>query len=205
MGLFDFLKGKTKGEKEKEELLRDKSLSELKRIARVKNIDITELGKKEDYVKGILQKGVTKSLIKKQSRIAKLIKGKTEILSPTESNVRKVINKWYPNRSQSHTELKNDLYLLFKKKMGNEFVRKESGEYHADIVIDKSIPVELKVNFGGKAERDRLIGQIDDYKKDYRGTVFLVICGVNKLDDAWGELTPQLQKNKRVKTIIKWE
>lgn len=206
MGLFDFFKGKTKGEKEKEELLRDKSLSELKRIASAKNIDTTELDGKEEYVKGILRKGVSKSLIEEQSRIAKRIKGKTEILSPIESNVRKVINKWYPKRGQSHAELKNNLYLLFKKKFGYEYVRKESGEYHADIVIDKRIPVELKVNFGGTSERRRLQQQLEDYKRGYRGSkIFLVICGINKLDDAWGEMKPQLRKDKRVETIIKWE
>lgn len=206
MGFFDFIKGKTKGEKEKEELLRGKSLSELKRIARAKNIDTTELDRKEDYVKGILRKGVTKSLIEKQSIIARRIKVKDEVLKPTESNVRKVLkNKWNPKKGESHTELKNDLYLLFKKKMRDEYVRKESGEYHADIVIDKKIPVELKVNFGGKAERNRLEGQITDYKNNYKGLIFLVICGINKQDDAWGEMKPQLQKNKRVETIIKWE
>lgn len=135
-----------------------------------------------------------------------MVKGRTETLTPTEANVCKVIiNKWYPKRGQSHDELKSDLYLLFKKKLGDEYVRKESGEYRADIVIDKNIPVELKVNFGGKAERNRLWGQITDYKKDYKGTIFLVICGINKMDDAWGEIKPQLGEDKRVETIIKFE
>jgi hypothetical protein len=203
MGLFDFLKSKE--EKEKEELLKEKSRFELEQIAKAKNIDMTELQTKDEYIKAIMNEGVSKSLIEKYSKVAKMVKGRTEILKPTESNVRRVINSWYPQRGQTHDALKNDLYLLFKKKFGDEYVRKESGQYRADIVIDESIPVELKVNFGGKAERNRLWGQITDYKKEYKGTIFLVICGINKLDDAWGEMKPQLSKDKQVETIIKFE
>lgn len=70
MGLF----GLFKNEAEKEELLEGLPLSELKYIVSARNIDTTELQTKNDYIEAIIEKGVSKSLIEKYSKVAKMVK-----------------------------------------------------------------------------------------------------------------------------------
>lgn len=61
-------------------------------------------------------------------------------------------------------------------------IQKESGRHLADIGIDRRVGVELKFNLKGKAQADRLVGQVTGFLKDYHEGVIVVLCGKTDAD-----------------------
>lgn len=55
-------------------------------------------------------------------------------------------------------------------------VQKEAGRARADIEIDRNIGIELKRNLKGKKGIGDLIGELDEYEREYNCTV-VVLCG----------------------------
>jgi len=208
MGLLKkIFRTKTPLEKEKEALLNSLSVSTLKKIIAKRKVSIDDYKKnKRGYIEAIIDSGVGLPTIKRYMKADKAISSRGKKLKPNYGNVRRVIESWRPEEFTTEPEFKKDLYNLFKKKMGHEFVRKESGEYHADIVIDRKIPIELKRNLG-KSDLDRLDRQINNYKRDknYRGQkIFIVICGI-KDDDGYGIFKSKYKRDKRIVTIVKFK
>lgn len=64
----------------------------------------------------------------------------------------------------------------------NHSVQKESGRHLADIGIDRSVGVELKLNLKGKSQTDRLIGQVKGFLRDYHEGIIVVLCGATDRD-----------------------
>ncbi|MFH1774458.1 MAG: hypothetical protein ABH874_05830 [Methanobacteriota archaeon] len=156
---------------------------------------------KDDYIKEILKKGVSKSLIEKYSKVAKMVKGRTEILRPNESNVRKVINNWKPRDLYGHEQFKKDLFLLLQKKFGKGVVKKESGDENPDIIVSDKIPIELKFNFA-LADCDRAKGQLDRYVNRYKENVQFVVCGIKEYDNGWAQFQSWLDRNRKIKNRV---
>jgi hypothetical protein len=90
-------------------------------------------------------------------------------------------------------------------------IQKESGRGLADIGIDRGVGIELKLNLKGKAEANRLVGQVSDFLEDYREGVIIVLCGntdSDKLDYLKNKFAKYSNANpllgeKRVKIITK--
>ena len=55
-------------------------------------------------------------------------------------------------------------------------VQKEAGRAHADIEIDRNIGIELKRNLKGKKGIGDLIGELDEYEREYN-CIIVVLCG----------------------------
>lgn len=164
--------------------------------------------RKEDIINGFLFEGVSLASVK---RFVKKYKKdfKTKTIRPNQTNVKHVITKeWNPPKKPIKEEgFKKDLYLFLVKRFGREYVRKEKGEYRADIVINNRIPIELKYNFG-RHGLDRLQRQIANYKKDknyLKNKILIVFCGIREYDDGFGMFEKRYKRDKRLLIIKKIE
>lgn len=88
------------------------------------------------------------------------------------------IKRWQPSQHYAGEDgYRNELMEYVRLNSTREhIVKSESGRSLADIAVDKTIGIELKLNFKKKSQLDRLIGQLDTYLEEYRG-VIVVLCG----------------------------
>ena len=193
--------------KAKRKLLNKLQIIELKKITKRKKINIFNYNKK-DIINEILDKSISIKMIKNYFGLSKRLKAKAGKIKSTENNVYKLLNSWKPSLMYGEYKYKNDLYLYLIKRIGREFIRKESGIFHADIAIktkkNKYIPIELKFNFS-MATLDRLNRQIKNYKieRNYKGyKIYIIINGI-KSDDGWGKWFWKNKYDKRLRIIIK--
>lgn len=102
----------------------------------------------------------------------------------------RIIENWNPKEKFSNENgYRDDLATFLIHKFNdtkNPFglpnrtsVTKESGRGLCDIAIDKKIGIELKKDLKSKSQIDRLMGQILEYKKDYRD-IIIVLVGNSK-------------------------
>lgn len=103
------------------------------------------------------------------------------------------VKEWNPKKRYSkEAGYRDDLCEFLRKTLkqkeeGNIFglgtsekniVQKESGRYLADLAVINSekIGIELKFNFKTKSQRNRLVGQVKEYFREYT-SVIVVLCG----------------------------
>jgi len=92
-------------------------------------------------------------------------------------------------------------------------IRKEDGRGLCDIAVDRRIGIELKKDLSKKAQINRLVGQIVDYKREYEDIVIVLVGETNKdaldgLKDAIDDLVGNqmgigLSRQPRIKIIDK--
>lgn len=107
--------------------------------------------------------------------------------------VMRAVREWLPKkRYPKEIGYRDDLYEFLRNKIEHReegnifglstsakyFVQKESGRYLADIAVINSekIGIELKYNFERKSQRNRLVGQVKEYFREY-SYVVIVLCG----------------------------
>ncbi len=103
-----------------------------------------------------------------------------------------LIKKWRPKSGCSkETEYRNDLleYLRDGLNSSSPFtignVRRvsvvpEHGRGLCDIGVDRKVGIELKNNLSGKSKVDRLIGQVNGYKREYEDIVIVLVGETDK-------------------------
>jgi len=103
-----------------------------------------------------------------------------------------IINHWnpkskYPNETKYRDELLeyirdglNSNNSMFGISRGRVSVKKEDSRGLCDIGIDRRIGIELKKDLKSKAQVNRLIGQIVNYKRDYQDIIILLVGDTNK-------------------------
>ena len=109
--------------------------------------------------------------------------------SPLFDDVLSIVKNWKPRKKYSNEAgYRDDLMEYIRKKLNEQqsmfglgptekhIIRKEDSRSLADIGIDRKIGIELKLNLTKKSQRNRLIGQINDYIKDYE-YIIVVLCG----------------------------
>ncbi len=89
-----------------------------------------------------------------------------------------VIKEWIPKRCSTEKDYENSLVKHLRKHLPKARITPQFaiGRTKADIVIDGKDIVEIKKDLKSTAVRDRLIGQLTQYK-EWRGKVFVVIVG----------------------------
>lgn len=105
----------------------------------------------------------------------------------------RAVKEWVPKkRYLSEGEYRDDLCKVLRKKIERReesgffslgssekyIVQKESGRHLADLAVINSekVGIEFKYNFRTKSQRNRLVGQVKDYLKEYL-YVIIVLCG----------------------------
>ena len=94
-------------------------------------------------------------------------------------NVAGLIKRWNPRRCRTEKEYERSLVRFLESKLqGKEVVPQyASGRVRGDIVIDKKVLIEIKVNLSSIAKLRTLLGQIDLYASEWKRDVVIVLCG----------------------------
>ncbi len=108
--------------------------------------------------------------------------------------IKELVETWEPKQCKTEKEFERSLASFLESQLkGKEVVKQYAvGRIRGDIVIDGKILVEIKTNLDSTGKLQRLLGQIELYKEDWKKSVLLVLCGahdtnlIKKLKDAVG-------------------
>jgi hypothetical protein len=89
-----------------------------------------------------------------------------------------LLEKWRPRNCETEKDYENSLYLFLHRELEDHQITKQpaQGRFHADLVIDDKLIIELKHNLNTTAKYQRLIGQVEEYK-NWDGQVILLLIG----------------------------
>ena len=127
-------------------------------------------------------------------------------LSP-ESMVGKLIKDWKPRGCKTEKDFENSLYRYFEKNLSQSATKQYGlGRVKADITFGKDVAIELKKDFKTTAQYQRLIGQIEIYKREFE-SVFVVLCGKKTDQNLVSELKKKYESDfdlfQTIKVIVK--
>lgn len=106
-----------------------------------------------------------------------------------------LLDKWRPRNCTTEKAYENSLTTFLRRELPEDTKitpQYAQGRFHADLVIDDRLVVEIKYNLDTTAKYQRLVGQIATYK-DRKGQVILLLTGKTDLD-LKKELTSYLKK-----------
>lgn len=117
-------------------------------------------------------------------------------------DVVRAIQKWVPEKHyRSEKGYQNDLSQYLRNAMkqpqgllsqsADVTVHKESGREVCDVVVNRTVGIELKYNLKRKSDVDRLVGQVTGYKKEYDGVIIALVGNV--YPDVVDQLKSKLQ------------
>lgn len=106
-----------------------------------------------------------------------------------------LLDKWRPRNCTTEKAYENSLTTFLRRELPEDTKitpQYAQGRFHADLVIDDRLVVEIKYNLDTTAKYQPPVGQIATYR-DWKGQVILLLAG--KTDpDLKKELTPYLKK-----------
>jgi len=105
-----------------------------------------------------------------------------------------VIN-WKPQkRYRDHQGYRDDLLKFLRKNRPYPIeVKKEAGGSRCDIGVAKSVGIELKKDLKTKAEVDRLMGQLNEYRREYPLGLIVVLVG-NTDEDRYDDVKTRVSR-----------
>jgi hypothetical protein len=92
-----------------------------------------------------------------------------------------MIEKWEPKRCKTEKDYEKSLYSYLHGQLEEIQVTKQyaKGRIRADIVVADSVIVELKHNLDTTAKFQRLVGQLDEYKR-WDGKIVVILTGTTE-------------------------
>jgi hypothetical protein len=105
--------------------------------------------------------------------------GKTGFWFDNLGSIKKLIEKWKPPTYKSEGEYEKDLYkYLCDNTNGLEIVRQYgSSRVKVDLCVEKKVFIELKKDLNSTSKLQRLIGQLELYRKEKFGQIILILIG----------------------------
>jgi len=93
--------------------------------------------------------------------------------------VSELAESWRPRKCKTEKEYELSLFRHLEKNLEqSDIIRQYAvGRIRGDIVVDKTILIEIKKGLDSMSQYQRLKGQIDDYANQWDGYVLLVFCG----------------------------
>ena len=112
-------------------------------------------------------------------------------------DVREAIESWPTTSFSNEKEAEDSLFAFLEEKFdGLEVLRQFAYDrIKADILIERAVAIELKVNLLKTSEFQRLVGQLETYAKWKVGMVVVVV----------GELDTDLRRRIENRLISDWE
>jgi len=94
------------------------------------------------------------------------------------SMVKKAIDKWSPRKCENEKDFENSLYSFLHKHFEDVQITKQYavGRTKADLNVGGKVIIEIKKDLQSTAQYDRLIGQLEEYKK-WKGSIVILLTG----------------------------
>ena len=92
--------------------------------------------------------------------------------------VLEVIKAWRPTNCKTEKDFEKSLLKELHNTLKNQKSQPQygSGRQRVDIVVQKKVPIEIKMNLKSTTSLQRTIGQLEQYLEDWQ-RLFLVLCG----------------------------
>jgi hypothetical protein len=89
-----------------------------------------------------------------------------------------LFSKWRPRNCETEKDYENSLASFLHKELEDHQITPQyaKGRFHADLVIDDRLIIEIKYNLNTTAKYQRLLGQLAEYK-EWPGQVVLLLVG----------------------------
>jgi len=100
------------------------------------------------------------------------------------ATVRRLINEWSPQQCRLESQYEKSLHSFLQERLPFVKVTRQYGSARikCDIAISNDVIVELKAGFSSTQKLQRLIGQIDLFKQEWREPVIVVLLGGTQHD-----------------------
>ncbi|QYZ79258.1 hypothetical protein E2N92_07315 [Methanofollis formosanus] len=116
------------------------------------------------------------------------------------------INRWTPEKNYRKEDgYRDDLIQYLRERLNQESpfsnrkvtIQPESGRSLCDIVVDRSIGIELKKDLKEKAKVDRALGQLHRYWGQYHDIIIVLVGNTdpNKYDDLREQISDFVDRN----------
>lgn len=103
------------------------------------------------------------------------------------------IYDWSPKKFNNENQYRDNLLAFLRERLnqasffsyGKILITPEHGRGLCDVCVGGKIGIELKKDLNNKAKVDRLLGQIQRYRKEYEDLVIVLVgrTNLNSLDD----------------------
>ena len=94
----------------------------------------------------------------------------------TVKNVMKEIKYWRPRNCKTEIQYRNSLFNKIEEAFKIVPVKEYgAGRVRADLAYGKKIAIELKYNFDSTGKYHRLIGQLDDYSREFKNVIVVLV------------------------------
>lgn len=123
---------------------------------------------------------------------------------PTQTVVN-LLKSWKPQNCRTHKQYQKSLDEHLAKKFPDIKITQESGSsrVRADLEVGKEVVIELKTDLNSTSKLQQLIGQIELYKREFRGRDILVVLVGDTERNTFQNLEDAIGSQVRVRIITK--
>jgi len=121
-----------------------------------------------------------------------------------EQVVSELVEKWSPKDFKLESDLEKSLHSYLKKELPWMKITRQygAGRIKCDLAIGKDVMIELKSGFKSTQKLQRLIGQLELYKKEWGKPVVVVLAGEME-EDLLHDLNSHTQRLGEIRIITK--
>lgn len=115
-----------------------------------------------------------------------------------------LVEKWSPQNFKVEHELEKSLHNYLKKELPWVKVTRQygSGRVKCDIAVGNDVMIELKSGFKSTQKLQRLIGQLELYKKEWEKPIIVVLAGETE-EDLLHDLNSHARQLDEIRIITK--
>ena len=122
----------------------------------------------------------------------------------SEKVVAELIESWAPKGLTVEHDLEKSLHSFLKKELPWVKITRQygAGRIKCDIAIGKDVMIELKAGFKSTQKLQRLIGQLELYKKEWEKPIIVVLAGETE-EDLLHDLNSHARRLEGIQIITK--
>jgi len=125
-------------------------------------------------------------------------------LNPRKT-VLELINEWKPEPAKLEADYERSLHRFLKSKLRFAKITRQYGaaRVKCDLAVDNKAMIEMKAGFRSTSKLQRLIGQVELYRSEWRGKpIFIVLLGETE-EDLLHDLQRKFDGESHVHIIVK--
>ena len=121
-----------------------------------------------------------------------------------EKVVAELVEKWSPKDFKLESDLEKSLHTFLKKELPWVKTTRQygAGRTKCDLAVGKEVMIELKSGFKSTQKLQRLIGQLELYKKEWEKPILVVLAGETE-EDLLHDLNSHARRLGEIQIITK--